>query len=163
MNNWNLIDFDNPDATFNLTVEGLSEEEFTLEDGKDFIYAEPEELNDNELIEWANENELLEVGSEYLLEDGSIDLDSLRELNKDDQLIRLREYPDTFSSPSGRAFIFFEDLGFDFPDDIDISVIDGYSPSNDWQGVVVNGISSVVKLQLFLLENSIKVNFKFDV
>lgn len=163
MNNWGLINFDDSDATFNLIVHDLSEDEFTLEEGEYVLFDEPEELNDTEIIEWANKNELLGARSDYFLEDGRINFDSLRKLHKNDYLERLSQYPATFTSPSSRAFMFFEDLGFDFPHDIDISVIDGDSPSHDWQGVVVNGISSVVKLQLFLLENNIKVNFKYDV
>ena len=159
MDNLKLIEFADAEITFNANKYDSSEEEYTLEEGDEFIYDELEELDDDEILEWAKDYGYLDQDAGYVLEDGSIDFKSLRESKIEMDLRWQEEYPSTTASPSGRAFYYFKNTGFTYPEDIKISIIDGIHPGNDWQGVIVKGYESLINLQSFLFSKNIKVNF----
>jgi hypothetical protein len=160
MDNLRLIEYEDAEISFYAIKYDSSEEEYTLEEGDEFEYDEPEELDDDEIKEWAKEYGYLDEDEGYILEDGSIDFESLRECKiKVDQSWQ-EEYPSTTASPAGRAFNYFENKGFEYPDDIKISIIDGIHPGNDWQGVIVKLYDSLIRLQSFLIKSNIKVNFE---
>ena len=160
MDNLKLIDYEDAEISFYAINYYSSEEEYSLEEGDEFIYDEPEELDNDEIKEWAKEYGYLDKDAGYILEDGSIDFDSLRSRKIELDQIWQDEYPSTTASPAGRAFHYFENKGFKYPDDIKISIIDGIHPGNDWQGVIVKGYDSLIRLQSFLIKSNIKVNFE---
>ena len=160
MENLKLILFEDAEISFYATKYDSSEEEYTLELGDEFIYDEPEELDDDEIEEWAKDYGYLDEDAGYILEDGSIDFDSLRSSKIEHDKSWQDEYPSTTASPVGRAFYYFEKAGFTYPEDIKISIIDGIHPGNDWQGVIVKGYESLIRLQSFLFKQNIKVNFE---
>jgi len=160
MENPKLIEYPDAEMSFFAVQYDSSKEEYTLEEGDEFIYDEPEELDDDEITEWAKEYGYLNEEEGYILEDGSIDFDSLRSTKIDQDQRWQEEYPPTNASPAGRAFSYFENTGFTYPEDVKISFIDGIHPGNDWQGVIVKGYDSLVRLQAFLMKNNCKVNFE---
>jgi hypothetical protein len=132
------------------------EGKYNLEIGTDFIYS-TDSMSDLEILSWAKSYEYLDDPEDgYFLEDGSPDILALRERRKSDE----EESPDAECYPSGRAFLFFENLEFDFPDSIGIKIIEGPHPGNDWQGVIVNGEKSLESLQKFLKSKEVQVNFQ---
>jgi len=159
MENLKLMEYEDAEESF-YAVTYDSSEEFTLEEGDEFIYDEPDELDDEEITEWAKEYGYLDEDAGFVLEDGSIDFDSLRDCKIDHDKSWQEEYPPTSASPAGRAFIYFENLGVNYPKDIKISFVDGIHPGSDWQGVIVKGYDSLVSLQSFLLTKGFKVNFE---
>jgi hypothetical protein len=163
MENLKLLEYADADVSFYAIKYDTAEEEYTLEKGVEFIYDEPEELDDDEILEWAIANGYFEIDaldSGYVLEDGSIDFKSLRESKMEEDLRWQEEYPSTTASPCGRAFYYFQNTGFTYPEEIKIAIIDGIHPGNDWQGVIVKGYDSLIRLQSFLLSKNIRVNFE---
>lgn len=163
MDNLKLLEYADADVSFYAIKYDTAEEEYTLEEGDEFIYDEPEELEDNEILKWAIENGYFEIDaldSGYILEDGSIDFKSLRQSKLEEDMRWQEEYPSTTASPSGRAFHYFQNTGFTYPEEIKIAIVDGIHPGNDWQGVIVKGYDSLIRLQAFLFSKNIKVNFK---
>jgi hypothetical protein len=155
-----LKKFENEDVVFYAIKNCTDENEFFIEQGEDFIYDEPEQISDEELEEWAEENEYLDDNSGFVLEDGTIDYKALGEFKREEDISLYEEYPPSYATPSGRAFLWFDNLEIEIPKEIKIEIIDGPSPGNDWQGVIVNGYESLLGLQTFLFENNIKINFK---
>ena len=154
-----LIKFENEDIVFYAIKNSTDENEFFIEQGEDFIYDEQEQISDDELEEWAVENEYLDGNYGFVLEDGTIDYKALGEFKRKKDIAIYEEYPPSYATPSGRAFLWFDELEIKIPKKIDIEIIDGPSPGNDWQGVIVNGYDSLIGLQTFLFDNGIKVNF----
>ena len=146
-----LLIFEDPDQNIN-AFDYCKNEEYNLEIGDDIIY-ESDDMTDEEIIEWAEDNCYLEAEEGYIEEDGNPYVELLRRLKRSNE----DDYPPTYATPSGRAFIFFEKI--DFPEEIDINIIDGYHPGNDWQGVIVKGLQNLIDLQKHLYENGSKVNF----
>ena len=160
MENLKLLEYADADVSFYAIKYDTAEEEYTLEEGDEFIYDEPEELDDDEILEWAEDYGYLDQDAGYVLEDGSIDFKSLRESKLEEDLRWQEEYPSTTASPSGRAFHYFQNTGFTYPEEIKIAIVDGIHPGNDWQGVIVKGYDSLINLQAFLFSKNIKVNFE---
>jgi hypothetical protein len=147
-----------PDAEIEFrAVHYSSKEDFSLELGDEFI-DETDEMTDEEIKDWADGNGYFDDENNYIDEDGVIDYDRLREHKK----IQEEDYPVNDSYPSGRAFDWFSKLGFDFPSEIKISIIDGDSPGRDWRGVVVDDYNSLKLLQDYLFSKSVKINFIID-
>jgi hypothetical protein len=65
--------------------------------------------------------------------------------------------PSLYATPSGRAYSWFEDLEVILPDGVDL--VDGAHPGNDWRGVVVKDVQTLIVLQRFLETNGYQVNF----
>ena len=150
-----LETFDSPNEVFYTYRYEYDPEKYYLEIGTEFIYT-TDSMSDEEIQYWAEKNEYLDDPENgYLLEDGKLDFNGLRERRKEHE----DEYPDTDSYPSGRAFLYFENLDFELPKNIDISIVEGPHPGNDWHGVIVNGDESLKKLQMFLRTQDIKANF----
>ncbi len=116
-------------------------------------YPEPEDLSDEELRTWA-------IESGYSEEEAS-DIELMRESKIEEEMAHFENYTPSYATPNGRAFLVFEELGLEFPKEIKISVIDGPSPGCDWQGVIVEGKQSLIRLQEFLEEQDIKINYEF--
>ncbi len=146
-----LLIFDDPEQNIN-AVDYSNDEEYNLEIGDDINY-ESDDMTDEEIIEWAEDNSYLGAEEGYIDEDGNPYVESLRRLKRSNE----DDYLPTYVTPSGRAFLFFEK--FDFPEEIDINIIDGYHPGNDWQGVIVKGLQNLIDLQKHLYENGSRVNF----
>lgn len=135
-----------------------SNDELNIEMGDDFIILDDDDCSDDDVLEWAEENEYLDDDT-FLLEDGSPDIDALRELKQEDDTNTYLENPPIYATPSGRAYQWFENLEFGIPNGIDM--IDGYHPGNNSYGVAVKNIEVLVQIQQFLEENGMKVNFNF--
>jgi hypothetical protein len=153
MNKTTLKRFSEADYTFRVISEKKSER-YDLEIGDEVYYPEPEELSDEELKTWA-------IESDYSEEEAS-DIELLRKSKMEQENAHFENNPPSYATPNGRAFLAFEQMGLDFPDDIEISVINGPSPGSDWQGVIVEGKNSLVRLQEFLEEQDIKINYEFN-
>ena len=145
--------FQKPDINFN-AVEYLSDQ-LNIEEGEEYIM-DVEESTDEEVLEWAQDNGYLD-DSDYLLDNGKLDLEQLRELKYDLDVESYNENPPLYATPSGRAYGWFEDLEFSLPDGIDL--VDGPYPGSDWRGVVVKDLKTLIELQMFLETNGFKVNF----
>ncbi|MFN5422502.1 MAG: hypothetical protein ACK5AO_04480 [bacterium] len=147
----NLQTFENPDETFNVVPydSGI----FNLEMGDVYFYAS-EDMSDEEIIEWGEDQGYLDNEEDgYMDEDGNPMVDSLRDLKRSHE----EDYLPTHATPSGRAFLYFEEI--DLPESIKVQVVDGLYPGNDWQGVIIESKDQLVLLQEYLLEKGIKVNF----
>lgn len=145
-------------ADYEFIAEVL-DEEISLKLGTEF-FSEADMMTDKELVEWATDYGLFEDDDEngdssFRNEDGSPDIEFIREYKAEKEA----DSPMIWSSPEGRAFQFFEENCLDCPDDIEIDLIDSYSPGDNSYGVVVNGMESLIKLQDYLLEKGLKVNF----
>jgi hypothetical protein len=136
-------------------VSRFDDEQLSIEEGTD-CFVDVEESSDEEVIEWAEENGYLE-DPDYLLPDGSPDIERLKESKFDADVQIFNEYPPAYATPSGRAYSWFEKLAIKFPKGIEL--IDGPYPGNDWQGVVVLNHETLILLQKFLEDNGSKVNF----
>jgi hypothetical protein len=147
-----FIIYENPDIEFNVLVDPLSDLLY-LDEGIDFVVL-LDENSEDEILEWAENNELID---EYKDDNGSLDLDSLKELKEEADLEGYNENPPTFATPNGRAFDWFNDLGIILPDGVHL--IDGPHPGSDWQGVSVKNESCLLTLQQFLFTEGYKVNF----
>ncbi len=158
-----LNSYKEADNTFYVRKNG-SDDSFILEVDIDFEpYERYEgEWDDEDMKEWAKDNEYLSEDAGYLKDDGSIDYESLRETRWDEEEAIYNQSPPSYATPSGRAFLWFEDLEFSIPEDIELNLIDGYSPGNDWQAVMVKGVDSLIRLQDFLVDNGLKVNFDMN-
>lgn len=149
-----LITYEDSDAEFNV-MDSLSEELY-LEEGTDFIVV-LDENSEDEIIEWA---EYMEITEDYRNDDGSVDLDSLKTLKEEADLVDYNENPPSFATPSGRAFEWFENLRIALPNGV--YLIDGPHPGSDWRGVSIENISHLLPLQKFLFNEGYKVNFHLD-
>lgn len=146
-----LIIFNDPDMEFNVT-DSLSNELY-LENGIDFIVM-LDESSDNEIIEWAENNVYID---DYLNDDGSLDLDALRDIKEEADLLEYNENPPAYATPSGRAFEWFENLGLILPKDV--KLIDGEHPGSNYRGVCIKNINYLFSLQKFLFVKGYRVNF----
>lgn len=129
--------------------------ELELELGDDNIEL-LDDCSDDDILEWAEENEYLDDDT-FTLEDGSTDINALRNLKQEEESGNYWENPPTYATPSGRAYQWFEDLNITLPQGI--YTIDGDHPGNNSYGVTADSIDNLVKLQQILEDNSIKVNF----
>jgi len=143
--------FDDPEITFNV-IDYDKNAEYNLEIGEEFYY-ESDDILEKEIIEWANENGYLEESAGYLDVDGNPDIESIRSILRDHE----ESYPSASSTPSGRAFQYFEDI--EIPQNIDLKIIDGLYAGNDWQGVIGRGLDNLLLLQTFLYQKGSKINF----
>ena len=151
-----LKTFDEPDENFFAIKNDPDKDEYNLEEGDHFILGY-EIADDQELKQWTwcqgkivkhDGIETIPVGTDY---------------NKLGEIFLKFEkltYLPTWTYPSGRAFLAFESIKSDIPSDIDLSIIAGINPGNNWHGVIINGLDSLVKLQSFLEANDMKVNFE---
>lgn len=153
-----LCEFEYPDIFF-FAVKDSVEDDYSIEEGVDFIYLDPDELTENELLEWANDRGYLEVDAGFKNTEGTIDLAGLNDAHHEEYRLHQEEYPEPANVPQGRAFEWFENQEFEFPSGINIRLIESGSPASNWQYVVVNGYYSLVTLQLFFLEKGLEVNF----
>ena len=154
-----LIAFKDPDESFFAVEYGSTGHEYILEEGDEFIAEEQEELDDDQIAEWANDLGYLYEDNEYILEDGTLDYDSLRGKREYDYELELEEGGGSYSSPSNRAFLWFDSKRYKYPSELKIEIVNGAHPGNDWQGVIVKDYNSLVQLQSFLLAKRCKVRF----
>lgn len=132
-----ITEFENPDVEF-LIIDGSY-----LEVGTDILF-ESEFMTTIELIEWANDNDIENVDIEEIIKyKNRIDL----------------ENGDFMSSPSSRAFDFFNELDFEVPNSLGVILIDGPQPGNDFRGVKLLNIQCLPQLKKLLNENQIEANF----
>ena len=153
----NLTYFENPEITFLARDNG--DYTFSLEYGDDII-VDVEPATDFELIEWAEQEDLLNPEEGYVNENSSINYDALRKVKYERDLELFHESPPSFATPCGRAFLWFNSLEIEIPKTLGVWLMDGYHPGNDSQGVVVDSANELYQLQAFLLENDLRVNFE---
>jgi len=156
-----LTSYQSPNESFYAKQDEFNDNEYLIEDGEELIYDEINEIDDDELLEWAAGDELLSEEEGHLLDDGKVNYDSLREAWISYKKREQEENPSSYFYPSGRAFIWFDGQNFNFPKDIKIEYLDGLHPGDDSQHVYVYSYESLVKLQTFLYEKGLKVNFIF--
>ncbi|MDC0007028.1 hypothetical protein OAE07_03565 [Winogradskyella sp.] len=154
-----LKKYDRADIAFFATKINEDDVEFTLEEGTEFIYDEVEKLSDKDIKQWAEEEGYLSKNSKYISKHGIVNFDALRELKNEDDKLWQEENSTANATPIGRAFKWFIEKKFDFPNDLGIEIVDGVHPGNDWQGVNVDNYESLVRLQFHLEIKGFKVNF----
>jgi hypothetical protein len=149
-----LINYENPDIEF-IVTDSLSDELY-LEEGTDFIVI-LDENSEDEIMEWAENQELID---DYRNDDGSLDLESLKTLKEEADLVEYNENPPHFATPSGRAFEWFENLKIILPNGVHL--VEGPHPGSDWCGVSITNIDHLLPLQKFLFTEGYKVNFHLN-
>ncbi len=132
-----ITEFENPDVEF-LIIDGNY-----LEIGTDILF-ESEFMTIVELNEWANNNDIKN--------------DNIEEILKLKNLIDL-ENGDFLSSPSSRAYDFFQELDFEISESLGVELIDGTQPGSDLRLVKLLNKEFLPQIQNLLLENHIKANF----
>ena len=132
-----IKEFENPDVEF-LIIDGNY-----LEVGTDILF-ESEFMTTVELNEWAKDND--------------IENDNLEEIIKLKNRIDL-ESGDFLSSPSSRAYDFFQELDFEISESLGVELIDGTQPGSDLRVVKLLYKEFLPQIQNLLLENQIKANF----
>jgi hypothetical protein len=150
-----FVIYEDPDIEFHVIVDQLSDVLY-LEEGTDFIVL-LDENSEDDILEWAENNELIE---EYRNDNGSLDLDALKDLKEEADLVDYNENPPSFATPNGRAYKWFENLGVRLPNGVNL--IDGPYPGSDWQGVEIRHKSCLFTLQQFLFTEGYKVNFSIN-
>ena len=148
--------FADPDETFVAIMNDPQKDEYNLEEGDHFILGY-EIVDDQEHKQWtwSQGNIVKKDGLE--ITPVAIDYNKLGETFLKFETLT---YLPAWTYPSGRAFLAFESIKSDIPTEIDLSIIAGLNPENNWHGVIINGYDSLVKLQLFLEEHDMKVNFE---
>ncbi len=152
-----LIVFNEPDEIFYAIKQGSRSDEYHLASGTDH-HSELKFMDDNDLKTWALErceNDEEEFRETYVKDDGSIDYESIKSDFEEEE----SDYPPNWTYPEGRAYEWFDNLYLDFPDHIEIAFGEGFAPGHDGCAVVVCGYESLVDLQAFLKQQSIKMNF----
>ena len=148
--------FEEPDESFFAVKIDPDKDEYNLEEGDNFMLGY-EIIDDQELKQWAwTKGKFVENHGQKIAVSAS-DYKSLGEVFRKFETLT---YMPTWTYPSGRAFLAFESIKSDIPMEIDLSIIAGLNPDNNWHGVIINGFDSLVKLQSFLEENDMKVNFE---
>ena len=69
------------------------------------------------------------------------------------------ENGDFLSSPSSRAYDFFQELDFEISESLGVELIDGTQPGSDLRLVKLLNKEFLPQIQNLLLENHIKANF----
>ena len=113
-----LTSYQSPNESFYAKQDEFNDNEYLIEDGEELIYDEINEIDDDELLEWAEGDELLSEEEGHLLDDGKVNYDSLREAWISYKKREQEENPSSYFYPSGRAFIWFDGQNFNFPKDI---------------------------------------------
>jgi len=151
--------FDDPDESFNAYKLDPVKEEYNLEEGDQFLWGY-EIMDKEELEEWSWSKGHFVKREEQ--QDETIAIDYKR-LSEDFADFGKLAYLPVWTYPSGRAFLAFESIKSEIPLDINMIIIAGLHPGNNWHGAIVKGYDSLVRLQLFLEENEMKVNFEVKV
>ncbi len=149
-----LINYKNPDIEFNV-IDSLSDELY-LEEGTEFIVI-LDENSEDDIIEWADNQEFID---DYRNADGSLDLESLKTMKEEADLVEYNENPPNRATPSGRAFEWFEKLKIILPNGV--YLVEGSHPGSDWRGVTLTNINQLQPLQKFLFKKGFKVNFHLN-
>ncbi len=148
--------FEEPDESFFAVKNDPDKDEYNLEEGDHFILGY-EIVDDQELKQWAwikgrfIENHGLETAPAA---------PDYKKLGETFLKFEALTYLPAWTYPSGRAFLAFESIKSDIPTEIELSIIAGLNPENNWHGVIINGHDSLVKLQSFLEEHDMKINFE---
>jgi hypothetical protein len=144
------------DYDYVIYAKGHESGEYVLEIGEDIIF-EGDRLSDDEIVEKAKEEGYLDTDLyDYVDEDGTVDIESLRDTFRNQEA----ECPKLESTPSGRARILFEPLLHSMPSDIGIRLEKSHTMGNDWAGIVVEGVESLINIQLLMKEKGIRINFE---
>ncbi len=118
--------------------------EYSIELGDDII-THTDLLTNEELISWAEENDLNELS-----------VDEIRTIKNRHDI----ENENIMSSPESRAFDFFQnELTVELPPELGIEFIEGFVPGNDCREVVIRDISKITNLQLILNQQNLNINF----
>jgi len=153
-----LKTFDEPDESFFAIKNDPDKDEYNLEEGDHFILGY-EIADDQELKQWTWSQGTIVKHDGIDIIPAAIDYNKLGEIFLKFEKLT---YLPVWTYPSGRAFLAFESIKSDIPSDIDLSIIAGINPENNWHGVIINGLGSLVKLQSFLEANDMKVNFEVN-
>jgi hypothetical protein len=140
--------FNDPAETFYIVEEDPGF--ISLELG-DHILRPSEGYSDGELEQWAEDN--YEEEELFKDEEGNFDYEWIRNTYDEEH----QGGSNNYATPNGRAFEYIEEL--DFPADINIWIVDGDGPGNDWIGVECESMEDIVKLQLYLEKQGSRVNF----
>lgn len=111
------------------------------------ILLESELMTEEELIEWAEENDFeFETINEIINFKNRIDL----------------ENNNILSTPESRAYDFFtSEINLKIPEDLGIVFIDGFIPGNDNKAVKLNDLSKIPIVKSFLTDCGINASFIF--
>ncbi len=148
--------FNEPDESFYAIKLDPSKEEYNLEEGDQVIFGyEITDEAEKKHWAWANTNPANQEAEQEIAIAENFD-----SLNKTFRNFENLTYLPAWTYPSGRAFLAFNSIRSELPPDVDLSIIAGLHSENNWHGVIVKGFDSLVKLQYFLEENDMKVNFE---
>ncbi len=147
--------FKEPDESFYAIKLDPSKEEYNLEEGDQIIFGY-EITDETEKSHWAWANSHPAKGEEQQNIAVAENFDSFSKIFRNFENLT---YLPAWTYPSGRAFLAFNSIRSELPPNVDLSIIAGLHPANNWHGVIVKGFDSLVKLQSFLEENDMKVNF----
>lgn len=138
------MDSQNEKHVFQFYIRQAEGGDFYLELGDETLF-ETDLMSSEELLLWAEENELLDIS-----------IEDLRIIKKRQD----EENGNIISSPAGRAFEFFQDeLHVELPKELGIEFLEGFVPGNDCREVVIRDISKIIHLQLLLNQQNLNVNF----
>jgi len=146
-----LKSYENPDMTF-FAVKDDWDNSYQIKDMGPRI-RESDNFNTDDLEFWAGMKGLIE-DDYYYLEDGSLDFDKLRDAKQYEE----EENPSDHELPSGRAFLYFEDIGI--PEEINIEFVEGFHPGDNSIAVIAPGFQALVELQKYLEKIGKKINFQ---
>ncbi len=148
--------FSDPDESFYAIKLDPVKEEYYLEEGTQLQLnnkiSEKEEFNQ---WSWA-QGHLLPTGGKPQTEIAIV----YHRLSEIFSNVETLNFLPVIAYPSGRAFLAFESIKSEIPTEINLIIIAGLNPENNWHGVVIKDYVSLVRLQSFLEENDMKVNFE---
>jgi hypothetical protein len=147
--------YERPEITFTLMQYSMEQDLFTLLEGDEVFY-DSDDMNNEELEEWARERGILSIEEGGLDEDGEINYEHIRSCIRWEE----EEYPQAHNTPTGRAWLYFSNLPFRIPRENGIKLIEGYHPGDNSQFVEIKGWENLIKIQQFLAANGEKVNFE---
>lgn len=138
------MDSQNEKHVFQFYIRQADGGDFYLELGDETLF-ETDLMSTEELLLWAEENELLDIS-----------IEDLRIIKKRQD----EENGNIISSPPSRAYEFFQDeLQVELPSELGIEFIDGFIPGNDCQLVILRDLTKIDYLKCFLHDQKLNVSF----
>jgi hypothetical protein len=138
------MDSQNENHVFQFYIRQAVGGDFYLELGDETLF-ETDLMSSEDLLQWAEENELLDLSIEEL------------------RIIKKRqdeENGNIISSPASRAHDFFQDdLQVELPKELGIEFIEGFVPGNDCQLVILRDMTKIDQLKYFLYDQKLNVSF----
>lgn len=138
------MDSQNEKHVFQFYIRQADGGDFYLELGDETLF-ETDLMSSEELLLWAEENELLDISIE--------EIKIIK--NRQDE-----ENGNIISSPASRAYEFFQDeLHVKLPKELEIEFLEGFVPGNDCHLVILRDMTKIDQLKYFLNDQKLNVSF----